>query len=91
MLERLPVLYSHDIVVEDGSPRPSPLKRSGYMRGCRFDTKNNYTRLTRGARPALADLQRAPLRVATKSDATVNRVKVSTPSLEFRITCHVLD
>ena len=34
------------------------------------------TRLTRGARPALADLQRAPLLVATKSDATVSRAKV---------------
>ena len=27
--------------------------------------------------------------VATNGDATVNRAKVSTPSLEFRITWHV--
>ena len=92
----------------------------------------SVTRLTRGARPALAGLQRASHRAHTraneptahagsaqynaqhrrnqgdaslviireqgagsgscyKSDATVNRAKVSTPSLEFRILCHVLD
>ena len=39
-------------------------------------SNKKITRLTRGARPALADLQRAPLLVATKSDATVSRAKV---------------
>ena len=91
----------------------------------------DVTRLTRGARPALADFQRTshaytraneptahagrsqynatavgatkttpPRRwsytrviqpvVATKGAATVNRAKVSTRSLEFRVSAHVV-